>query len=89
MLSVCLPGYPLSIFYSRHFQLADPADYQGVNEVLIVGGANLQDCTTITIIEDNVVEDPEVFLISLSSGSSSVNLSPDSATVVIADSTSE
>ena len=55
---------------------------------LVIGGTQFVACTTFVISSDSIVEDSEIFLISLSS-SSSVDLSPDSAPVVIADSTSK
>ena len=59
-------------------------DYTAVDGTIMFQ-SNRPTCTSVTIIDDDVLEDRETFMISLSSSDSDVNTGIDSASITIID----
>ena len=67
------------------FQTPIATDYAPVTIVLTFSADNTNQTVMISIVGDNEVEGTESFTVSLTTGDSAVNLSPQTATVTIQD----
>ena len=79
--------------YTRHcvvlhvlsFLPPAPSDYTSVTMELTFNAGNTNQTVMIPIVGDNVVENTESFIVSLTTGDSAVNLNPQTTTVTIQD----
>ena len=62
-----------------------PGDYDAVLEVLTFSASVTQICRNVSSVEDNILEDVENFIITLTITDGMVNLIPDEARVTITD----
>ena len=67
--------------------MSTAADYGELNppEVLTFTESQLTDCATIPIVDDNIVENPEFFIVILESTEPQVVITTDTANVFIND----
>lgn len=70
--------------------IADPDDYLGLNEMLIIEAGERRSCVNITILEDQVYElNSQMFSVCISSSDPVVMTAFDKSFVTIVDSTGE
>ena len=72
-------------FMFYHYLPPASSDYTSVSMNLTFNNGNTNQTVMIPIIGDNVVESTESFTVSLTTGDSAVNLSPQTTTVTIQD----
>ena len=69
--------------------IADPDDYTETSQMLTFMEGISDVCTSIRITDDNVLEDDESFLLTLTTSEPRVTLDPEQGSVLIIDDDSE
>ena len=85
-LEVCVYSvHCMDVFDLVHYVIcsAAPTDYTGTIEDLTFDGSTNRNCVTVTITDDDILEDTENFIGTLTTTDSSVTLTPDRAQVNI------
>ena len=72
-------------FYIGDLGIPAPADYFAVSEVFTFSMTVDRECVNVTLIEDDILEEPENLLLDLDTDDPMVILSPEQAEVIIND----
>ena len=79
--------HPFPLYYL--VSPTDPSDYTTVTAQLTFQATVTQQCSSISIVDDTILENDEVFSVQLSTLDPDVNLTPSTATVTVENDDSE